>query len=67
MKANNITNVKNILEHIEHRYNPENDVIPGAPDVTWADSELMDAVKYLVAEIEVLNAIVEELRARTGA
>ncbi|MEM5786531.1 MAG: hypothetical protein AAGU11_04385 [Syntrophobacteraceae bacterium] len=50
-------------ESLEHRYNPENDTIPGAPSVTWADNQLLDLIKYLAGKVDYLQKQIDELKA----
>lgn len=49
------------IEHIQRRYNPENDLGPG-PDVTWADRELLAIIEQQQAEIAGLQAQIDSLR-----
>ena len=49
--------VKNIADNIERRYDPENDTIPGAPSVTWADYQLVNFIEYLE---KIVDAIQQE-------
>lgn len=44
-----------IIGKIEGRYNGDNDLIPGAPVVTWTDNQLADALSRAVTIIEELN------------
>jgi len=48
----NILIIDGKLERIKFRYDPENDVIPGAPSVTWADMQLTEAICLLLEMIE---------------
>ena len=54
-----LSTVKNDMERINSRYNPENDLIPGGPLVTWA--ELRCAVITLLEEVEELTERIDEL------
>jgi len=54
-------NVNALIERVENRYNPENDTIPGAPSVTWADSQLLDIVKTLAMQVQDLQDQIREI------
>jgi len=43
------------LERITEAYNPEFDVIPGGPNVTWAANDLAEFVMALVKRVEELE------------
>ena len=47
---------------VENRYDAENDLIPGAPAVTWADRKLLDMVLDLTQIVEDLQAQINGLR-----
>lgn len=49
------------VDKIEAAYNPENDVIKGAPRVTWADYELLKLIVSLQVEIDALRERVRDL------
>lgn len=51
--------IKDKIERMRDRYNPENDTIPGAPSVTWADDQLVDMIEKLVIAVEHLQGIVD--------
>jgi hypothetical protein len=54
--ASNQTNI--ILrdaEQLERRYNPEHDMIPGTPDVTCTDHQLLEMIKRLVIVVDSLQ------------
>ena len=53
--------VNRMIEGIEDRYNADNDIIPNAPLVTWADYELLELIKYLLDEVEDLQKEVSVL------
>lgn len=44
-----------------YRYNPENDIIPGAPQVTYSDRVLLSMVEELAKKIDELEARNEPL------
>jgi hypothetical protein len=46
-----MSNVEAIIQKIENRYDPEFDIIPDGPRVTWAEAELAEAIKSLLARI----------------
>lgn len=50
------------IESLRRRYNPENDFIPGAPSVTYADNELLQMVENLVRVVERQQAQIDELK-----
>lgn len=55
------------LQEVEAAYNGDNDLIPGAPIVTWADHVLLQAVRDLtrrVGELERQIEIVNEALTR---
>lgn len=43
------------VHRIEGRYNGDNDIIPGAPVVQWADMELVQIVKQPALMVEDLQ------------
>jgi hypothetical protein len=43
------------LKRIERRYNPENDLIPNAPRVTYTDHVLIEVIKELLERVEKLE------------
>lgn len=56
---------KQALERLQGRYNPENDIIPGAPDVTYSDHTLLESCVALIEEVEQLRervTVLEEER-----
>jgi hypothetical protein len=57
--------IQNIVERLERRYSPENDIIPGAPDVTKTDIDLLEAIKDLVLITENLQEQVDRLNGYT--
>ena len=46
---------------IYDRYNAENDIIPGAPMVTWAEYSLAQCIEELEDRIYKLERLVEAL------
>lgn len=43
------------IDNLKERYNADNDTMPGLPDVTWADAQLLDIIERLekrIAELE---------------
>ena len=54
--------IETIVQKIEGRHNPEFDVIPDGPRVTWAEAELADAIKQLLIRIKDLEAQIERLQ-----
>jgi hypothetical protein len=59
MAINNV--VLNTVDKIERRYNGDNDCIPGAPIVLWADYELAWALRALAKDVENLSIRLERL------
>jgi hypothetical protein len=49
------------LKALRQRYDGENDIIPGAPVVTFSDCVLIDAVMDLVLEVVDLQGRVNKL------
>jgi hypothetical protein len=47
---------------IEKRYNPENDVIPNAPAVTYVDYELVNMIEMLVQVVDDLQDQIDNLK-----
>lgn len=54
MKAN--TRAVTELVRVADRYNPEYDLIPNAPSVTYADYALIEVVKELLERVDALEA-----------
>ena len=61
MNPKSLHTVQGDLERIENRYNGDNDMIPNGPMVTWAEYDLMQAVKVLIGHIDVLYQRIGEL------
>lgn len=61
-----MANVEGIIQKIEGRYNPEFDIIPDGPRVTWAEAELAEAIKSLLARIKVLEAELQSTKESAG-
>lgn len=53
-----------IIKRIEQEHDPDFDLTPGGPRVTWAERALAQAIRDLAAEVEALRAEVAELRPR---
>lgn len=47
--------VREQIERLERRYDPENDIIPGAPVVTYADMEILQMVRSLLLAVSNLQ------------
>lgn len=62
MPSDQIRIIDRSVKAIEHRYNAENDIIPGAPAVTWADNELLEIIKHLVIVAEYLQDQIDQLK-----
>jgi hypothetical protein len=45
-----------MLSQIESHYDPEFDMTPGGPRVTWAENDLYHALLALTARVEALEA-----------
>lgn len=43
----NVNSIKDDIERVDRRYDGDNDIIPGAPVVTWTDRELLELVRRL--------------------
>ena len=50
-------NIESIIEGIENSYSAEFDCIPDGPRVTWAEMDLVEAIKILLARIEKLEEV----------
>jgi len=59
MKQARIDLIKAKIDIVGRRYNPENDTIPGAPIVTWADSYILDIISVMANVIETQQATIE--------
>lgn len=53
------------IKKLEDQYDANDDVVPGAPIVTWADKQLLDLIKGLGDQIEVLREEIEALKSET--
>ena len=53
--------IGNKIQAVERRYNAENDIIPGAPAVTYTDLQLLEIVKDLLETNKYLMARIEQL------
>ena len=49
------------LQRIINQYDPENDLIPGGPRVTWAEMELAEAVTALLDRVTKLEAKIKQM------
>lgn len=50
-----------LLEELNEKYNPERDLIIGAPDVTHTDYKLMQIIEELKKQVDALEAKIAEL------
>ena len=57
----NTEHLKTRLERIDQRYNPEWDIIPNQPPVTWTDKELLDILNNVLQMIDVLQDRIVQL------
>jgi hypothetical protein len=53
--------INHIIRQLEEMYNPEKDLIPDAPSVTYTDRELLDCIKFLLTRVDDLEKRVNEL------
>jgi len=60
--TNYIERIRGTIDHLSNRYDAENDVIPGAPAVTYVDMRLLDAIGNLVHVVEGLQSQIDELK-----
>ena len=44
------------IHELEEKYDPDNDTMPGLPDVTWGDYQLLQLIKKLEKRIAKLEA-----------
>lgn len=51
-------------EKVINRYDPENDLLPGGPYVTWAEYELAEELRYANTRIKVLEQRIARLEAK---
>jgi hypothetical protein len=49
-------------EKVLRRYNGDNDLIPDAPVVTWADYQLLDLVTRMISMVETMAVRLAELQ-----
>lgn len=49
------------VERVKGRYNADFDLVPGQPQVLWADMELAEAVRKLAEVVNELERRIEEL------
>lgn len=57
-----MTAIQPILDKIQRHYDPEFDMIPNGPRVTWAESDLADAIATLLHRVEELEEQVTRLQ-----
>lgn len=50
-----------IIDRLKRHYDADNDLIPGAPRVTWADNELIELIEILTNEVMDLRQRLKEL------
>ena len=50
------------VEMIQNKYNPENDMIPGGPDVNWVDIELLYLIEGLHKRCQELEKEIAQLK-----
>lgn len=50
-----------IIDGLKSHYDADNDLIPGAPIVTWADNELIELIEILMNEVMDLRQRLKEL------
>jgi hypothetical protein len=59
----NITQrITSYAETLEKKYDPENDVIPNAPQVTYADYKLVNMIEMLVLVVDDLQDQIDKLK-----
>ena len=51
--------IASAADRIEGRYDPENDVIPGAPMMTYTEHELLEMIRRLVLEVERMQTLID--------
>lgn len=64
MKSKQTAKIERILGEIERRYDPEKDLIPGGPDVTWVDAKLVDVIKGLSTRIDELEYEIDQVHGK---
>jgi hypothetical protein len=47
--------IRQDADAIDRRYDAENDLIPGAPEVTYTDMQLLELIRRLVIVVEDLQ------------
>lgn len=53
--------IKRLISQLEDRYDADNDTMPGLPDVTWSDKELLNIIKWLLNDVIALQNKVADL------
>lgn len=61
MASNQIEIIKSRIQRIEARYNPEEDIIPGAPAVTYTDYELLNMIRFLLIMVDSQQAQIDSI------
>ena len=44
------------IHELEEKYDADNDIMPGLPDVTWCDYQLLQLIKKLEKRVAALEA-----------
>jgi len=53
--------IETIVDRFEGKYNPDNNLMPGAVVVTWADFELLILIEKLLELIDKLDERINKL------
>jgi len=56
-----IEEIRRHLYPLEIAYDPERDLVPDGPLVTWADNHLVEAVQFLARRVARLEGRIEKL------
>ena len=54
--------VRNIIDELNTRYNPECDIAPNAPPVTYTDMKLTAAVESLLLIVADLQSQIDQIK-----
>lgn len=54
--------ILDLINDLEKEYNPDNDLIPNTPTVTWADMSLLKLINHLLTKISDLEFEIEETK-----
>ena len=62
MRAAEKLSIEEKIRALDARYNPENDIIPGTPSVTYTDHALLEINRALLFVVQDLQSQIDTLR-----